>query len=321
MSMARIWAIALLASAILAPGGAKAADELKVLVSIKPVHSLAVAVMEGAGTPELLIKGAGSEHSYTLRPSEARSIAAADMVIRVSKTLETFLDKPIASLARDARVVTLAELPGVRLLPIRAGGTYDAHGHSHSHGHEDHGEGAIHEDGDGDDPHLWLDPANAAAIADGLAAVFAQARPAQAARFKDNADKLKARLAAFDADLAQRLAPVRAKPFITFHDAYQYFEAHYGIASAGAITLSPERQVGAARLKAIRARIEAAHAVCVFAEPQFEPKLVDTLIEGTDARKGVLDPLGADLPEGKEQYFTLLGNLAKSLTACLGASS
>lgn len=318
--MVRIW-VAALVGAMLMPGAAKAADELKVLVSIKPVHSLAVAVMEGAGAPDLLIKGAGSEHIYTLRPSEARTIAAADIVIRVSKTLETFLDKPIASLAKGARVVTLAELPGVKLLPIREGGAYDAHDHGHAHGHEDHGKSEAHEEGEGDDPHLWLDPANAGAIADGLAAIFAEARPGQAALFKDNAAKLKARLATFDADLAQRLAPVKGKPFITFHDAYQYFEAHYGIASAGAITLSPERQVGAARLTAIRAKIEAAHAVCVFAEPQFEPKLVDTLIEGTDARKGVLDPLGAGLPEGKDQYFTLLGNLAKSLTGCLGASS
>lgn len=319
--MARIRAtvVLLAASMMLAPAGAKAAGDLKVLVSIKPVHSLAVAVMEGAGAPDLLIKGAGSEHSYTLRPSEARAIAAADIVIRVSKTLETFLDKPIASLAKGARVVTLAELPGVKLLPIREGGAHEAHNHGPAHGHDGHVEGDAHDEGD--DPHLWLDPANAAAIADGLATIFAEARPAQAALFKDNAAKLKARLAAFDADLAQRLAPVKAKPFITFHDAYQYFEAHYGIASAGSITLSPERQVGAARLKAIRGKIEAAHAVCVFAEPQFEPKLVDTLIEGTDARKGVLDPLGADLPEGREQYFTLLGNLAKSLTACLGASS
>jgi zinc transport system substrate-binding protein len=296
-----------------AASGARA-DDLKVLVSIKPVHSLATAVMEGAGTPVLLVKGAGSEHSYTLKPSEARAIAAADALIRVSKDLESFLEKPIRSLARGARVLTLDELPGMKLLPIREGGAHEApaHGAGHDHGHageEEH------------DAHLWLDPGNAAIIADQLATVLTEMRPAQAALFRENAAKLKTRLAALDTELAAKLAPVKGKPFIVFHDAYQYFEAHFGIASADSITLSPERQVGAARLKAIRARIEASQAVCVFAEPQFEPKLVDTLIEGTDARKGVLDPLGADLPEGKDQYFNLLGNLAKSLTGCLGGSS
>jgi zinc transport system substrate-binding protein len=306
--------IAAIMLASVAAGGARA-DELRVLVSIKPVHSLAAAVMEGAGTPALLIKGAGSEHSYTLKPSEARAIAAADVVIRVSKDLESFLEKPIRSLARGARILTLDELPGMKLLPIREGGAHEAHGHGdagHDHGHESE---AAH------DPHLWLDPANAAIIADRLAAILAEMRPAQAALFAANAAKLKTRLATFDAELAAKLAPVKGKPFIVFHDAYQYFEAHFGIASAGSITLSPERQVGAARLKAIRARIEASRAVCVFAEPQFEPKLVNTLIEGTDARKGVLDPLGADLPEGKDQYFNLLTNLAKGLTGCLGGSS
>lgn len=312
-----------------ASGEARAAEDLKVLASIKPIHSLAAAVMEGAGRPELLVKGAGSEHSYTLRPSEARSLASADIVIRVSPNMETFLEKPIQSLTKRAKLVTLVELPGVTLLPVREGGVYEAHEHEHEHDHEaaghddaDHKAEAGH-DGheDGHDAHIWLDPRNAAAIADGLAAIFGEARPEQAMLFKDNAEKLKARLAAFDAELAKALAPVKGKPFIVFHDAYQYFEAHYGIPSAGSITLSPERQVGAARLKAIRAKIQESRSACVFSEPQFEPKLVDTVIEGTDAKKGVLDPLGAGLPEGRDQYFGVLANLAKSLTDCLGASS
>ncbi len=167
------------------------------------------------------------------------------------------------------------------------------------------------------DPHLWLSPANAAVIADHLAAVLAAARPEQAQLFMDNAARLKTRLAALDAQLRAAVAPLAGKDFIVFHDAYQYFEKLYGIEAAGSITLSPERQPGVARLKQIRARIAASKRPCVFSEPQFEPKLVATVIEGTDARTGVLDPQGADMPEGPDQYFALLNKLAASLRKCL----
>ena len=304
--------LACAAVALIGSGNAKAAEPLNVVVTIKPVHSLAAAVMEGAGAPHLLIKGAASAHSYALRPSDARVLNNADIVIRVSEQLESYLEKPIASLSGRARIVTLSEAPGIKLLPPRQSGAFEAHSHgaesggSHSHSASEH------------DPHLWLSPENAAVIADHLAGVLTAARPRQAQLFADNAARLKTRLAALDAQLRMAVAPLKGKDFIVFHDAYQYFEKRYGIEAAGSITLSPERQPGAARLTQIRARIAASKRPCVFSEPQFEPKLVATVIEGTDARTGVLDPQGADMPEGPEQYFQLLNNLAASLGKCLG---
>jgi zinc transport system substrate-binding protein len=299
----------------------KGAEPLNVVVTIKPVHSLAASVMDGAGAPHLLIKGAASAHSYALRPSDARVLNNADIIVRVSERLESYLEKPIASLSGKAKVVTLSEVTGIKLLPPRESGAFDAH--SHGPVGEDHAH-AVTIDAKAapgmaeHDPHLWLSPANAAIIADHLAAVLAQARPEQAQLFMDNAARLKVKLAALDAKLRTAVAPLKGRDFIVFHDAYQYFEQLYGIEAAGSITLSPERQPGAARLTQIRARIAASNRPCVFSEPQFEPKLVATVIEGTDARTGVLDPQGADMPEGPEQYFQLLNNLASSLGKCLG---
>lgn len=302
--------------------GTQAAEALNVVVTIKPIHSLTIAVMQGAGTPRLLIAGANSPHSYALKPSDATSLNRANIVVRVSENLETFLEKPIESLSKEATVVTLSESPGLELLPVRKGGVFEAHDHGDGHEHKNNqenngksaGAGNHHE---GYDAHFWLSPVNAAAIAEHLASVFAKAQPENAARFKANAERLKQRLARLDTELQRTLAPVKGKPFIVFHDAYQYFEDHYGLKAVGSITLSPERQPGAARLKQIRAKITETRSICVFSEPQFKPKLLETVTEGTDAKSAVLDPLGVSLPEGADQYFQLMIDLAKSLNDCL----
>ena len=298
------------------------AEPLKVVATIAPVHSLAAAVMDGLGKPQLLVRAGSSEHTYSMRPSDARALNDADIVIRVSENLETFLNKPIASLSKKATIVTLAEIPGMTLLPPREGGTFEAHVHEHEN-NTAHDAGKEKHDSDENahekeyDPHLWLDTANAARIADHLAAVLGQARPDEAAAYKANAEKLKKKLNALDTELKGQLGGLQNARFIVFHDAYQYFEARYGIKAAGSITVSPERQPGAARLKAIRAKIADAASACVFSEPQFEPKLVSRLIESTKARSAALDGLGANLPEGPDQYFGMMRNLAGSLKDCL----
>ena len=127
------------------------------------------------------------------------------------------------------------------------------------------------------------------------------------------------RITALDAELKALLAPVASKPFIVFHDAYQYYETHYALNGVGAITVNPERRPSAKRLTAIRARITELGAACVFAEPQFEPALVNTIAEGTPAKKGVLDPEGADIPDGPDLYPALMRNIATALKGCLGS--
>ena len=302
---------------------AEAAEALRVVVSIKPLHSLVAGVMAGVGTPKLLLAGGQSPHTYTLKPSDARALQEADAVFWVGPALEGFLTKPIAALPAKASRVALSAAPGVALLPARAGGAWEAHdhaaGHSPKHAHQgkdDHDHDHDH-DHDGADMHIWLDPVNAKAMVAAIEAALTAARPADSATIRANAQAVAARLDGLHAGLAADLAPLQGRPYIVYHDAYQYFEARYGLSPAGAITLSPDRPASAKRLGEIRKTITASGAACVFAEPQFPPALVETVLAGTPARPGTLDPLGAGLPPGPDAYFTLLGNLATDLQTCL----
>jgi zinc transport system substrate-binding protein len=301
----RILAALLAFAAMAAPGWAAP----KVVVTIKPAHSLAAAILEGVAEPKLLLEGAASPHAYSLKPSDAEALAEADAIVRVSDNLEVFLDKAIATLPGKARVIDLEKAPGLTLLPARTIGadlrdaTTEGGDHGHAHGPID--------------VHFWLDPANAIQIAAYLADEFAAMDPAHAAQYRANAARLKARLAALDAELKSRFEGLSGKPFIVFHDVTQYLEKRYGLNGLGAVTLSPERPPGAKRLSAIRDKIAAGNALCVFSEPQFPPKLVDMLTEGTATKRGVLDEIGAGLPAGPDQYFALLRADAESLAACL----
>jgi zinc transport system substrate-binding protein len=298
--------------ALLLRAAPAAAEPPRVVASIKPVHALVAAVMEGIGVPALLVPGNASPHLYSLRPSDAQRLAEAQLVFWIGPVHEAFLAKPLAALGDGARAVTLAEAPGVTLLRAREGGVWE--GGAHDHASERRGHDSAEEDG-----HLWLDPGNAKAIVAAAARALAAADPANGARYRANAARTQEALSALDARLGALLAPVKTVPYLVFHDAYQYLERRYGLAAAGAITVAPERKPGARRVKEIRARIAAAGVACVFAEPQFEPGLVRTLVEGTGARTGVLDPLGADLAEGPGLYAAMMERLAGALARCLAA--
>ncbi len=310
---------------------ALAADDApEVVASIKPIHSLVAGVMAGTGEPHLLLKGGQSPHSYSLRPSDAAALQQADVVFWVGDLLETFLEKPLEALSHDARVVALETAPGLTLLSYREsdeadpdhtageGHAGDEEGHTgHDHRH-DHGDDHAHT---GVDPHIWLSPANAAALVEHIAATLSEADPANRERYHENSDAVRARLASLEATLEEELAPVRGLPYVVFHDAYQYFEQRYGLSPVAWVTVSPERPPGAAKVAELRETIRESGARCVFREPQFEPSLVRTITEGTNARAGVLDPLGADITAGPDAYFTLLETLADSFQACLAPGS
>jgi zinc transport system substrate-binding protein len=227
----------------------------------------------------------------------------------------------------------LSEAAGVELLPTREAGMWEPHAHEeppeakHAEGEHADAADAVHEDGEQHahehgqlDMHLWLDPANAQAMVDAIVAALSAADPDNAGAYQGNGRQLRAQLVELDRSVRSRLLPVRDRPFVVFHDAYQYLENRYGLNAAGAISVDPGRRPGARRLSEIQRRLEQLDAACVFAEPQFEPALVDTVIEGTSAKKGVLDPLGVDLDAGPDQYFLLIDRLANSLHDCLGAA-
>jgi zinc transport system substrate-binding protein len=310
---ARARRVLVLAAVLLAflhpwPSGQAAPEGPAVVVTIKPVHSLVAGVMEGAGSPALLLRGGASPHALSLRPSDARMLERASVIFWVGERLETFLARPLAALGREARVVTLIE-EAPTLFATRKAGAWEAH-----------------EPAEGPpaaakiDPHVWQDPSNAKAIVEAAAAALGAADPSRGALYRENADKLHARIDALDDELQAVLAPVSDVPFVVFHDAYQYFERHYGLNAVASITLTPEQKPGVRRVSEIRRKIEEAGAGCVFTEPQFEPALARTVLAGTGARTAVLDPLGTDIPPGPDAYFTLMRRLAQALRDCLASN-
>jgi zinc transport system substrate-binding protein len=308
---------------------AQARAEPVVITSIKPVHSLVAAVMDGVGQPELLIKGAASPHGYQMKPSQAADLQNADVVFWIGHELEAFLEKPLETIATGAQSVPLIDANGVEKLEPREGGAFEHHDHHHEgeahedEAHEGHaGEEHAHEHGHEEiDPHVWLDPENAKAFVTQIVSVLSAADPANAETYAKNGEAETAKLDALIAEVNDTLAPVQGRSFIVFHDAYHYFENRFGMEAAGSITINPELAPGAERLSEIQTKLKSLDAACVFSEPQFEPKVVSVAIEGSNARPGVLDPIGANLEDGPDLYFELLRNLATSMRDCLSDNS
>ena len=312
-------AASLLLSALLVGTAATAADAPKVVVSIKPIHSLVAAIMQGVGTPDLIVDGAASPHTYALKPSNARSLQEAKLVFWVGPGMEAFLQKPLAALGSNATIVELDDAPGITKLKFREGGAFEPHDDGDEHeASDDHAHGHDHDHGEFD-THLWLDPHNAKAMVSEITTSLVAADPVNALTYQANQKALNDKLDALDTEIASTLAPVKDKPFIVFHDAYQYFEHRYGVRVSGSITVSPETIPGAQRVAEIHSKVADLGATCVFAEPQFEPKLVNVVLEGTSAKSGTLDPEAATLPQGPDLYFDLMRGIASSLKACLSA--
>jgi zinc transport system substrate-binding protein len=280
--------------------------------------------MDGIGTPSLIIEGAGSPHTYALKPSQAKALQDADLVFWVGPAIESFLEKPIKEVASSARIVTLSDAHGLIKIEFREGGNFDSHDDHAKHDdhddhakRDDHNKHAKHDDHGQFDMHVWLDPENAKMMINAIEEALIEADPRNARTYQGNAANVKRDLDKLITEVDAEMSPVKGTPYVVFHDAYQYFEDRFGMKPVGSITVSPETLPGAKRVKELREKIKSLNATCVFSEPQFEPKLIATVIESTSASIGVLDPLGVSIKAGPEMYFTLIRNMSKSLKNCL----
>ncbi len=303
----------------LAAGVAGAEAAPRVSVTIKPLHALVAGVMDRVGQPELIWSGAGSPHGAQLRPSQMHMIENADVIFQIGGGLELALAESLERRrAAGARVMSLADIDSLTVYPVREGGVWGDHEHhdedEHGHGEEQHGD---EDQAAASDPHIWLDPQNAKAMTLAIAEELAAADPANAEQYRVNASGMIVGLNALGREIGAVLRPVQDRPYVVFHDGYQYFEKRFGLNGAGAITVDPERSPGAKRLKAIRTELAGRGAACVFAEPQFEVSYVETVSEGTGVRTATLDPIGANTPAGKEAYAAILWGMAKSFATCL----
>ena len=276
----------------------------RVVASTAPVHSLAAAVMGELGEPVQIVRGYGSPHAYQMRPSDAANLRDADLVVWIGPSLEAFLQRPLSGRRDDTRVVTLSQIPGLTLLANRRGGV----GSDHTGGHDETGSY---------DPHIWLSPFNAKLMAGAIATALSALDPDNSEIYQRNLASLSNDIDAMASRIASRLAPVVSEPFVVFHDAFQYFEESFGLNAVGSVTVSPDHMPSARRIKALREEIGNSGARCVFREPQFESALVQVLLENSDARAGVLDPLGTATTRGPNAYVELMDANADALLACL----
>ena len=328
--------------------GTAMADVPRVAVDIAPVHSLVAHVMAGIGEPSLIVPPGATPHEHSLRPSEASALQDANLVFWIGEDLTPWMAGAIETLADQADVTTLLEAEGVTLLGFREDALFEAHphdqdeheheehaeaeghdhdqdhahgdDHAHGHDHEEHAEDHDHDhahDHGAHDPHAWLSPDNAAVWLDVIAAELSSADPENAGAYFANAARAKDELEAVSAEVNETLEPVRGLRFVVFHDAYQYFETAFDLPASGAISLSDATDPSPARIAEIQERVAEEGIDCVLAEPQFDPGIVATVMDGTDARTAVLDPLGSDLEPGPDLYPQLLRNLAGSLAGCL----
>jgi zinc transport system substrate-binding protein len=336
--------------------GAAWSDVPRVAADIAPVHSLVSRVMHGVGDPDLIIPPGATPHEYNLRPSEATALQDADLVFWIGEDLTPWMEGAIENLASNARIVALMEIDGALTLPFRESALFEAHRHAeedhnhdhdedhghendhsehddHDHAHEDvikaddHGHAEDHgEHGHEDheehahgehDPHSWLSLDNGIVWLNAIAARLSEADPENAGLYYSNAAAAREELDTLRSEIDGILDPVRGRNFIVFHDAYQYFETSFDFPASGAISLSDATDPSPARIAEIQNRVKEQGISCVLSEPQFDPKIVDAVMGGAEAKTGVLDPVGSDLEPGPDLYPALLRNLARALADCL----
>ena len=310
--------------------------ELKVVTSIKPIHSLASYLMDGIGKPELIVDGYASPHGFSMKPSHAKMLQNADLIFWVGEDLENFLEKPLKSIAKKAEKIELIEIKGLNVLKFRERNIFDEHDHGHDdhdkkeddhddHDHDDHGKKEEHDDHDDHDgheghahgefdPHIWLDTMNAKAMLNEMAEHLIENDPKNESKYKSNLDKALKDIDKLTIEVMTELNNIVSS--IVFHDAYQYFEKRFNVNVLGAFTVNTDVMPGAEQLAEIREIIEHDKVACVFSEPQFNPDIINAVAKDMKIKTGVLDPLGATLDSGKDLYFKLIRNMSASFKGC-----
>ncbi len=324
--------------------------EVKVVASIKPIHSLVSYVMDGVGKPSIIVDGSNSPHNFNLKPSNAKDIENADIIFWVGEDIESFLEKPLKSISKKAKIIEMMDIKGINKLKFRERNIFeeheghddhghgkkdkhDDHGHGkkdkhddHGHGkkdkHDDHGHGKKdkqddHEHGHAHgeyDPHIWLDPHNAEVMVEEIAKQLAAIDPQNAAVYKKNSKNAIKDIEKLIKETKKDMK--KGISYIVFHDAYQYFEKEFNVSALGALTLNTDVAPGAKQISEIKEIIEHENVKCLFSEPQFNPDIIKSIAKGTNVKIGVLDPLGANLDNGKELYFKLIKDISSSLKKC-----
>ncbi|NHB91043.1 zinc ABC transporter substrate-binding protein ZnuA [Photorhabdus cinerea] len=281
-----------------------------VVTSIRPLGFIASAITDGVTDTQVLLPDGASPHDYALKPSDLKKINQADLVVWVGPDMEVFLSKPLAKVPQDKQLA-LAQLPTIK--PLLLKNNEDLHEpdqHKHEDGHEHHSHGEYN-------MHIWLSPEIVKQAAQAIHDQLLMHYPHKKAALDVNLRKFNVQLAQTDKNIANILKPVRGKGYFVFHDAYGYFEQHYGLTPLGHFTINPEIQPGAQKLHHIRTQLVEQKATCIFAEPQFRPTVINVVAKDTGVRMGTLDPLGSRIVLDKDSYMKFITQLSEQYAGCL----
>jgi len=325
-----------------------ASETTGVITTIQPINSLVRAVIGNTGKTISLIPAEVSPHEYKLKPSDTKKLQNANIIFFVSDHLESSVTKVFKNLPKNIKIINLMEDAGIKHLAIRDNEAWERHDHHHGHGdHDDHDKHAKkhddhdhdkhekkhhdhdhdkhakkHDDHDDhekeDDVHIWLSPDNAVKIIKKINKELSLYFPENVETYDKNANQMIKEINQLKVELKKELSGIKDKPYIVFHDAYQYFETSFGLNAAGSVALEGDIASSPKQISIIKDKIVKLKASCVFQEPQFDSKLVKIVVEGTNAKIGTLDPLGVNIKSGENFYLQLLKNMAKSLKDCLG---
>ena len=306
--------------------------DIKVVTTIKPLHSLVSSVMDGVSEPSLIIEGTNNPHTFVFKPSHAKLLEETDMVFWIGEDLEAFMEKPLESLASNAKKIAFMDLASIEKLKFREENIFDDHddhdghkdddhddhddhdGHDDEHeGHDDHAGHEGHNHGEFD-AHIWLDPMNAKEMVHEIAHELSELDPSNKEIYEANANKTLKSLDKLIEDVDK--AVPKDISYIVFHDAYQYFEKRFGVSSVGALTLNPDVLPGAKQIADVQDLISDKGIKCIFSEPQYNPKIIETLASDMNISTGIMDPLGAYLEKGNTMYFDLIKQISSSIDKC-----
>ena len=300
-----------------------ATETTGVISTIQPINSLVSAVIGNTGKSITIIPSEQSPHDFKLKPSDVKVLQNGNIIFYVSNHLESSVTKVFKNLPKNIKLINLMEESGINHLAIRDNDAWERHDH---HGHDDHDDhdkhGKKHDDQDDhekeDDVHIWLSPDNAIKIVQKVNKVLSLYFPENSKIYNDNTTKFIDKIRNLKMELIKELSPIKNKPYIVFHDAYQYFEKTFELNAVGSIALEGDIASSPKQISFIKDKIIKSKASCVFQEPQFDSKLVKIVLEGTNAKTGTLDPHGVNITGNKDFYLQLLKNMAKSLKECLG---
>ena len=313
-----------------------ASETTGIITTIQPITSLVSAVIGNTGKTISLIPTEISPHEYKLKPSDIKKLQNGNIIFYVSDHLETSITKVFENLPKNIKSINLMEDAGIKHLAIRDNEAWERHDHRHGHGdhhdhdkkakehddHEDEKHAKKHDDHNNhekeDDVHIWLSPDNAVKIIKKVNKELSLYFPENAKTYNKNTNQMIKKINELEVELKNELSGIKDKPYVVFHDAYQYFETSFGLNAVGSVALEGDIASSPKQISFIKDKIVKFKASCVFQEPQFDSKLVKIVAEGTNAQIGTLDPLGLNIKSGENFYLQLLKNMAKSLKDCLG---